>query len=459
MKLFFLALFGLFFTINASAFGVIPPDSTASLVDRGTAKYLISEGKKIYNEGSYRGALVKFREALAKDKNNPTATYWVGECHLALGNYDKSLKYGLLAYGMDKEIHPEVNYLLGVSYHKLGKLDEALEQYELAMTKINETRSKLLRIPLRIAEVQRAKTMIENPIDVTIKALGENVNSKNDEYAPVITNGGKTLYFSARRADNTGGHTSPGDRKYFSDIYVSNWDESKKEWTKGTNTSDIVKRLNTVGFNAVSSFSADGNIIYVTINTDGLEKPKPKTKSVDIFYAKMSSKGTWGTPKPMQKKIINTMYFEISPTFTADGNTMYFVSERLGGEGMSDIWVTRKVGKSSWGKPENLGAVINTPYNETTVYVTPDEKYLFFSSMGHEGMGGYDIYYSKNVDGMWSTPKNIGFPINSVSDETHFQYYPKLGKAYYSKISQKGDGGQGMRDIFEVDITKLKLED
>ena len=72
---------------------------------------------------------------------------------------------------------------------------------------------------------------------------------------------------------------------------------------------------------------------------------------------------------------------------------------------------------------------------------------------------GYDVYYSKNVDGIWSKPKNIGFPINSVSDETHFQYYPKLGRAYYSKISQAGDGGQGMRDIFEIDITNLKLED
>jgi len=459
MKLLFLSLFSLFIVINASAINVIPPDSTTSLVDRGTAKYLISEGKKIYNEGSYRLALVKFREALAKDKNNPTATYWVAECHLALGNFEKSLKYGLLAYEMDKEIYVEINYLLGVNYHKLGQLDEALENYEKSLVMINETRAKSLRIPLRIEEVKRAQSMIKSPINVKITALGVNINSKNDEYAPVITNGGKTLYFSARRADNKGGGTSPGDRKYYSDIYVSEWDEAKNQWSKATNLNDVVKRLNSMGFDAVSSFSADGNIIYITINTDGMEKPKPKTKSVDIYYSKKSSKGTWGNPKPMPKKTINTIFFEISPSFTADGNTMYFVSERLGGEGMSDIWVTRKAGKSSWGKPENLGAIINTPYNETTVYVTPDEKYLFFSSQGHEGMGGYDVYYSKNVDGIWSKPKNIGFPINSVSDETHFQYYPKLGRAYYSKISQAGDGGQGMRDIFEIDITNLKLED
>jgi hypothetical protein len=161
----------------------------------------------------------------------------------------------------------------------------------------------------------------------------------------------------------------------------------------------------------------------------------------------------------MQKQVINTLYFEISPSCTADGNTMYFVSERAGGEGKSDIWVTRKISRNGWGKPKNLGPIINTPYNETTVFITPDEKYLFFSSTGHAGMGGYDIYYSKNVEGAWSDPKNIGFPINTVSDETHFQYYPSLGKAYYSKISQEGDGGQGMRDIFEIDLADFKLED
>lgn len=459
MKLILIALFGLFISLNAGAYTVFPPDSTTKLVDKGTAKYLISEGKKIYNEGSYRSALVKFREALAKDKNNPTATYWVGECHLALGNYEKSLKYGLLAYEMDNEIHTEVNYLLGVSYHKLGKIDEALTHYELAIKIINETRAASLRIHLRIEECKLAKEMMASPIKVSINALGININSRNDEYAPVITNGGKTLYFSSRRADNTGGGTSSGDKKYFSDIYVSQWDENAKEWGKASNVGDIVKRLNSKGFDAVSSFSSDGTYIYLSINTDGLVKPKPNTKSADIYYAKISSKGTWGSPKPMQKKTINTMYFEISPSFTADGSTMYFVSERVGGQGMSDIWVTRKVSKTGWSKPENLGGVINTPYNETTVFITPDEKYMFFSSTGHKGMGGYDIYYSKNVDGIWSDPKNIGFPINSVSDETHFQYYPSLGKAYYSKISLTGDGGQGMRDIFEVDITELKLED
>jgi tetratricopeptide (TPR) repeat protein len=283
MKLILITLFGLFISLNAGAFTVFPPDSTTKLIDKGTAKYLISEGKKIYNEGDYRLALVKFREALAKDKNNPVATYWVAECHLELGNYDTALKYGLLAYDMNNLIHPEVNYLIGVCSHKLGKLDEALEHYKIALTKINETRSAALRIPLRIKECERAKEMMANPIKVNVTALGININSKNDEYAPVITNGGKTLYFSSRRADTMGGGTSSGDKKYFSDIYVSDWDETGKQWGPASNISDVVKRLNSDGFDAVSSFSSDGEYVYITVNTDGLSKAKPATKSTDIY--------------------------------------------------------------------------------------------------------------------------------------------------------------------------------
>lgn len=457
MKLFLTTLVVLITGFNSFSMNNLPPDSTNSLKDRALAKYLISEGKKIFNEGDFRKSLVQFRNALAKDKNNPLATYWVGECHTALGNYKKGLKYVELAYNMDAGISNEATYVMGFCNHKLGNVDLALINYEKAKLSIPEVRSELLRIDLRIAECKRAKVMMESPLDVEITVLGSGVNSKNDEYAPVVTNGGKTMYFSSRRADNLGGGISDGDRKYFSDVYVSQWDEGTKSWGEASNQNDTVKRLNSKGFDAVSSFSSDGTIAYIAINTDGLDKPKPKTKSVDLFTSKLSTKGTWGKPKAMQKKTINTMFFEVSPTFTADGNTMYFVSERPGGKGKSDIWVTRKVGKTTWSKPENVDAV-NTKYNETSVFISSDEKYMFFSSKGLDGLGGYDIYYSVNTDGIWSNPKNIGYPINTVSDETHFQYYPKLGKAYFSKVSLKGDGGVGGRDIYEIDITNLKLD-
>ena len=128
----------------------------------------------------------------------------------------------------------------------------------------------------------------------------------------------------------------------------------------------------------------------------------------------------------------------------------------MGGEGRSDIWVTYKQG-GDWTKPENLGDVVNTDGNETTVNVSPDGVYLFFSSTGHEGMGGYDIFVTKNTGSEWEKPVNLGYPINTVSDETHFVYHKDLNRGYYSKFSSTENKGMGARDLFEIDMTNFDL--
>ena len=123
---------------------------------------------------------------------------------------------------------------------------------------------------------------------------------------------------------------------------------------------------------------------------------------------------------------------------------------------MADIWMSTKDG-NAWGKPVNLGNVINTPYQETTVFVSPDNKYLFFSSTGHPGMGGYDIYVSVNSNGVWGTPVNLGYPINTVADDLHFAYYPNLKRAYYSTMTNSQNKGIGARDIFMIDLTNYTM--
>ncbi len=455
----FLALsilsFAFAFNSNATTLNIAPPDSTSSIVEKGTAAYLISEGKRMFNEGLYRNALVKFREALTKDKGNPIATYWLGECHLALGNYEKAKNYAEEALVTDPEVFIESGYLLGVCYHRLGELDKAIENYSKTLALVKEPREKELRIKFHIAECERAKEMMKNPINAPITPLNNNVNSAFDEYSPVLDPDGKSLYFVSRRADNKGGGISSGDQRYFSDIYVSKWDEEKKEWGEATNSSDVVRRINTNGFDAVSQISGDGKYMYLTINTEGIPGGKPKTKHSDIYFSKKNNKGGWNSPKPLGKPV-NTLFFDAASSITEDGNTLYFISERNGGEGRSDIWKTTKLGKK-WAKPVNLGPIINTEGQETTVYVTPNEKYLFFSSTGHEGMGGYDIYVSANVDGQWGDPINLGYPINTVSDETHFVYYPASNKAFYSTFSSASNKGIGARDLFEIDMTNVVL--
>ena len=452
------ALVSLGFTNNSFARDDFnfPPDSTSNIFEKGTAQYFIAEGKRLYNEGQFRVALLKFREALVKDKGNPMATYWVGECHRILGNYQKAINYAEEAIAKDPEVDKEYGYLLGICYQRLADLDKAIEMFDKCRSMVKDQRAKELKLDFLIAECERGKEMMNNPVKVSISNLGLNINSAFDDYSPTLSPDGKTLYFTSRRADNKGGGVNPDDQRYFEDIYISTWDESNNEWSEAKNDDERVVRVNTKGFDAVCWISPDEKYLYVSINTMAMDKPKPKTKHTDIFVCRKNNRGGWNTPKPVGKPI-NTIWWDALPSLNADQTAMYFISERKGGEGRGDIWVSRKEGKA-WGKPVNLGKEINTKGQETTVCVTPDEKYLFFSSDGHEGMGGYDVYVSMNVEGQWSKPVNLGYPINTVSDETHFTYYPEMKKAYYSTFSSSDNKGIGARDIFEVDMSEYEFK-
>ncbi len=433
-----------------------PPDSSLNMIKKAEVKLLISEGKKYYSTDQYRLALVKFREALTVDKKSAEANYWISECHIELKNFDVALKYAKKAESINSSVSKELYYVMGQAQHRLGDLDRAIDSYSLAIELLSKSRVKDYRLGEKIEECKRAKAMVQNGRNIKISALGSNINSKNDDYSPVLTDNGKTLYFSARKAENEGGGFSSGDNKYFSDIFVSYWDEKSNQWSKASNTTQTISVLNSKGFDDIAFITHDGKKLYYSVNTEGVVDAKINTQSTDIYYSVLEDK-QWGTPQPIDKKHINSLYFDASPTFTQDGNTMYFVSERLGGQGRADIWVSRK-SKGQWSKAENIGDKINTPFQETTVFVTPDGKYLFFSSEGHDGMGGYDVYVTKNIDGEWSAPVNLGYPINNVSDETHFVFYPELNKAFYSKESTKKNKGIGRRDIFEIDMSDFNID-
>jgi len=453
MKSTFILLIAFFSSFSALA--SFPPDSTSSVIEKGTAQYLITEGRRLYAEGQYQIALVKFREALDKDARNAVATYWLAECHLALGNYEKARDYAEQAIALKIDVYVESGYLLGKCYHRLGELDKAIENYNKALELATESRAKDLRIKFHIEECERAKEMIKTPINVRITAMSMNINSAFDDYAPLLSPDGKAFYFVSRRADNLGGGISSGDNRYFEDIYICFWDETSQSWGESSNSDETIKRLNSYGMDAINYISSDGKTLYLTINTMGLKSPKPKTKHSDIFISKINNKGGWNTPRPLDKPICTT-FFEAAATFTEDGKTVYFVSERIGGEGAADIWTSTKDGQE-WSKPTNMGKIINTIGQETTVFITPDGKYLFFSSTGHKGMGGYDVYVTTKTEGGWAEPMNLGYPLNTVSDETHFVYYPKLNKAFYSTFSSTANKGIGGRDLFEVDMTNVKL--
>lgn len=423
-----------------------PPDSSTNVVDKGAALLLIDEGKGLFNEGKVRDALVLFRQAALKDPNSWKAVYWVSQCHYSMNNYGLALKYANEAVELDKdEIDKDVYELLGRSYHRIGNIDSALVNYEKAISMLSQVRVGELQLKLRVEQCMFAKAEMAGP-NKSKKVAFSTLNSGYNDYCPILMKGGKEIYFVSRRSDTKGGNMNPDDQEFFEDTYRAVWSTELNDWDSVSNE---LGRINSDGFDAVTFISRDGQHGLMTVNTTATEAKKT-TKGSDIFTFEMSTKGKWSTPKRINNKTINTSFFEGAATMTSDGNTMYFVSDRKGEKSSTDIYMVQKVGKS-WGEAKPLPFNINTVGRETTPFISPDGRFLFYSSDGLQGMGGLDIYVVENLGSTWGDPINLGIMVNTVNNDTHFQYYPDMNIAVVSCFEIIGQ--KASMDIYQIDMT------
>ncbi|MGZ4158854.1 MAG: hypothetical protein ACXVED_17495 [Bacteroidia bacterium] len=284
------------------------------------------------------------------------------------------------------------------------------------------------------------------PVDVKIENMGAVINSEYEEKAPMVSADGKTLIFTSRRPGRSSA-INPDDGKYFEDIYVSHWDTTKKAWG---DAELIPGALNTEGQDAATSISPDGKQIFLFKND-----VESESRGGDIYVSRLSSSGKWGAPSSIGKPI-NTTYAELGACISPDGKTLYFVSERQGGFGNADIWMAKKKSHSEWDKPVNLGDVVNTAEDEGGLFLAPDGKTLFFTSKGHNSMGGYDMFKTVLENGKWSTPVNLGYPINTINNDYCFSLSVDARTGYFTSDRK---GGLGERDIYKVDLTNYPVLD
>ncbi|MEY3437971.1 MAG: hypothetical protein RL265_556 [Bacteroidota bacterium] len=425
---------------------VAPPDSVTHIIDKSAAILLIDKARTLYDEGKVRDALIIFRQATVKDPFNWKAPFWVAQCHYSMNNYGLALKYAQEAVEIEKsEIDKDLYELLGRSYHRVGELDSAIFNYSRAISKLSAGEVKALNLEVHLAECKFAKEQQMGNAKSKRVAVST-VNSGYNDYSPILIENGKTLYFTSRRNDTKGGSMNPDDQEFFEDTYRAVWNAEINNWDSISND---LGRINTEGFDAINYISKDGNHGLMTVNTTATDM-KNTTKGSDLFTIEMSNKGKWSTPKRINAKTINTSFFEGSATMTSDMNTLYFVSDRKGEKSSTDIYVSQKVGKN-WGEAAPLPFTINTIGRETTPFISGDGRFLFFSSDGHLGMGGLDIYVVENLGSTWGEPINLGIIVNTVNNDTHFQYYPELQKAVMSSFEIIGQ--KASMDIFNVDMT------
>ena len=430
-----------------------PTDTTTNIIDKSTALIMLEEGKRLYIEGKIKDALIHFRQVAKKDPNSWRPPYWISNCHYSLSNYGFALKYANDAVEKNSEsVDPEIYELLGKTYHHLGQVDSALSNFQKAQLLMPTYRSKDLNVLGKIEQCKFAKHVFESGDVLKRKRLGVEVNSGYDEYGAVLSKDGKMMYFTSRRNDTKGAKANPDDQEYFEDIYRAYWNNDKNIWDSVSNDID---RINSNGFDSFSNLSEDGLSALLTVNNT-YTKGRKKTKGSDIFEITYSNKGRWSSPKKIQNQYINSTFFDGSPTLTTDGNTMYFVSDRKGKKRSTDIYVVQKIDDDNWGEPVVLSDSINTPEGETTPFITGDGRYLFFSSNGHVGMGGMDVFVSENLGGgLWSKAVNLGGFVNTVNNDTHFKYYPELKIAMLAGYELVGK--KSSIDIYQVDMTDFKF--
>lgn len=385
----------------------------------------------IYEE-DYPTALSILKVLYPLDTNYAEVNYAMGVCLMNIrGSEDDAYPY--LKKAVNGNVR-EANFWLGRSYHIRTNFNEAIKQYKLY--------NNILTKDIPTSEVERyinmsykAKEMMNNPVQVEIVNMGENINTQYSEYVPVVSSDQTELYFTSRRPESTGGKLDDYG-EYFEDIYYSKNKDGK--WSRASN---IGPPLNTATHDAVVSLTTDGNemVIYRTnVNLYGGD-----------LYLTTHLAGSW-TEAQILTQNINSPYQEASATISPDGQLMYISSNRPGGLGGKDIYRARRLPDGNWSLPQNLGPTINTPYDEDSPFIQADGRTLYFSSNGHATMGGYDIFKTKlDNDDIWSMPMNVGYPINTVKDDIYYVVSPDGKTAYYSSDM---DGGYGGQDIYKINI-------
>jgi Tol biopolymer transport system component len=392
----------------------------------------------------YKGALNIYTDVLSGKPNDANVIFHIAECHYELKQIKEARENAEKSKGIDPKANVYNSLLLGKIYQMESMQDEALAEFNTFKANAGGKKVSESDVDKYITQVATAKEMLAKPVDVKIENMGDVINSEFEDKAPMVSADGNTLIFTSQRPGKSSA-TNPEDGMYYEDIYISRWDTLKHMWA---DAELIPGTLNTEGQDAATSISPDGKQIFIFKNDIEAE-----SRGGDIYVSRLSSSGKWGAPKSMGKPI-NTTYAELGGCISPDGKTLYYVSERQGGLGNADIWMAKRKSRSEWNKPENLGSVVNTDEDEGGIFLAPDGKTLFFTSKGHNSMGGYDMFKTVMENGKWSTPVNLGYPINTIYNDYCFSLSIDAATGYFTSNRA---GGLGGRDVYKVDLSNYTV--
>lgn len=388
------------------------------------------KSEELFKEREFEKGITSLRNAIKRDPDFAEAYLKLAGVYNFLRVLDSAFQNYQRYYQVipKSDMRPDVARGLTIRYFNRGIYDKAAEVFEFFLV-AQKGKPLVARDSILLKSIQFSQEATQNPLPRDIHRLSDSVNRYGLQYFPVLTIDQQMMVYTKR--DGIG-------VQYDEDIVFSKLVDGQWSRARGIDT-----KINTQFNEGACSISADGRTLIFT-SCEG----RRSFGSCDLYFTTRTGE-EWSKPKNLGK-VVNSSAWDSQPSLSADGKTLYFSSNRPGGRGKRDIWVTKQV-KGVWSKPENLGPEINSPLDETTPFIHVNGESLFFASEGHVGLGGFDIYLAERKHGRWSEPRNLAYPINDYGDQSGLFITADGQKAFYTDES-------GYRsEIYSFDILSDSL--
>lgn len=380
----------------------------------------------------YNNALDHYIQALGYNSKNPELNYKTGISAIYTDNKEEAAGFFLKALEIKNEVADDILLYTGRALQYTGRYDEAVNKLTgYLKSKVRKTESNVTLAKRFIEECNSALSITKDTMRIEINNIGANINSESDDFSPVLTYDGMSIYFASKRKYKSKAGSS-GDLRKDENIYFSQ--KSGGKWSIAAIAGDD---LNSDYNEAPVYIDSAGTRLYVY---SGFEN------GGDIKVAAIK-KGEWKTPENIPFSL-NSTGSETSLSFHPAGNEIYFVTnEGKDNRGGYDIYFITKSGDKKWSKPQNCGTGINTAWDEQSISFSKAGDTMRFSSKGHNSIGGFDIFYSvRNLDGTWGQAINGGYPLNTTWDELFHNAAPSSDTVFY--FASNRSGGFGGLDIY-----------
>lgn len=399
---------------------------------RAQGSKTLAEAERYFGIKNYEQALPLFLEAIQSGEKDPLVHYKTGVCYqksTTIQNQLKAIGYYVFALKNKAPVPHTVYYDLGELYLRSEDIQRAIESFNQFKTLAKADKAAIAKADRAIEICHNATALMSVPRSVTVHNFSSVVNTAYTEYNPVVSADESTMAFTALRPNT--GKTRSGD-KFIEEIYIS-YNHS------GTWAEPVAVPVSSEKNVGTAGISADGQKMMIFMG--GVDDP-------GNIYLITRSGENWSKPT-LLTPTINSKNLETTASITPDGKTLYFASDKAGGKGGLDIYKTELQPNGTWSTPVNLGEPINTKDDEDAPFIHPDQKTLFFTSNGHNTMGGRDIFVTKLINSKWTKPENMGYPVNTTANDNYFTLIANGTRAYFSSDRK---GGYGAQDIYYLDM-------